>query len=94
MRIRWTEPALRDFTDVCDYTRIHLGHLRARQTALQIYEAVSRIQKFPFIGRPGRKQTTRELAIERLPFIIIYRVHELEHAIEVLRVLHGAQKWP
>lgn len=44
------------------------------------------------MGRPGRKQGTRELVISRTPFIVVYRLKAKR--IELLRVLHGSQQWP
>jgi toxin ParE1/3/4 len=44
------------------------------------------------MGRIGRKPNTRELGMSGLPFITIYRVRE--DVIEILRILHSAQKWP
>jgi plasmid stabilization system protein ParE len=29
-----------------------------------------------------------------LPFLVIYRVHQQDEALEILRILHGARKWP
>lgn len=46
----------------------------------------------PGIGRPGRVPGTRELVISRTPYIVPYRLHQ--DAIEVLRVYHGARRWP
>lgn len=46
----------------------------------------------PRLGRRGRKRGTRELVISHSPFILVYRVKKSE--IEVLRVLHGAQRYP
>lgn len=92
MRIRWTEPAARDLTNICDYTEEHDGPEAARRTALRIYEGVSTLTQFPRRGRPGRKPGTRELVFPGLPFLAIYRVGE--EAVEIDRILHGAQKWP
>ena len=92
MRIRWTEPAARDFTHVCDYTEEQNGPAAARRVALRIYEAVDQLVQFPHRGRPGRKPGTRELIFTGLPFLAIYRVRK--DAIEIIRILHGAQKWP
>lgn len=92
MRIRWTEPAARDFTHICDYTEEHGGPAAARRVALQIYEAIGRLAQFPRIGRRGRKPDTRELVFTGLPFLAVYRVRE--DAVEIHRILHGAQKWP
>jgi toxin ParE1/3/4 len=44
------------------------------------------------IGRQGRAPGTRELVIARTPFIVAYRLHN--ETIEILRILHGAQRWP
>jgi len=40
MRVRWTEPAARNLTDICDYTEEHSGAEAARKVALSVYEAV------------------------------------------------------
>jgi toxin ParE1/3/4 len=91
MRIRWTTPAARDFTHICDYIEAHDGPARARRVALAIYERVDTLTQFPSRGRPGRVASTRELVIHGLPYPVIYRVKE--GVVEVSRVLHGAQKW-
>lgn len=58
----------------------------------RIAHQVSLLDQHPEMGRPGRKQGTRELVISRTPFIVIYRLKN--GRIEVLRLLHGAQRWP
>ena len=45
-------------------------------------------------GRQGRLKNTRELVIDGVPFIVIYRENISTNCIEVLRVLHDAQQWP
>ena len=57
-----------------------------RQTDLLIVQ--------PEIGRPGRIDGTRELVISRTSFIVIYRVRKDVKQVEILRLVHGAQKWP
>ena len=92
MRIGWTDPALDDLTHICDHSSAHFGPNRGRRTALEIYEAVDSLASFPHIGRVGRKPGTSELVLHRLPFIVIYRIKE--GVVEIVRILHGAQKWP
>lgn len=41
MRIRWTEPAVRDFTDMCDYITEHGSLTASRKVALAIHGAVA-----------------------------------------------------
>ena len=57
-----------------------------------VHAAVSRLGEHPAIGRAGRVGGTRELVVLGTPYIVIYRVES--SAVVVLRVLHGAQRWP
>ena len=92
MPIRWTDAAIQDFTRICDGSDSQFGEARGRRTALEIYEAVDSLSTFPHIGRLGRRPGTSELVISGLPFLVIYRLGS--KAVEILRILHGAQKWP
>ena len=65
----------------------------ARRVALRIVETVEQqLPDNPHLGRPGRVPGTRELVIPRTPYIVPYRVHR--NALEILRVYHGARRWP
>jgi plasmid stabilization system protein ParE len=92
MRVRWTEPAVVDLTRICDYIAEHGRPGAARRVAQKILESVGTLSQFPERGRPGRKAGTRELLFEGLPYLAVYRIRG--DAPEVIRVLHGAQKWP
>ena len=92
MLVRWTKPAVDDLTRICDYTEEHFGAAQARRAALAIFDNADSLKAFPQKGRPGRRLNTRELNIPKLPFVLIYRVRD--GAIEISRILHGAQKWP
>ncbi len=41
-------------------------------------------------GLPEKKASTRELVITHLPYIVVYRL--FENIVEVLRILHSAQR--
>ncbi len=58
----------------------------------KVLTAVERLPRFPEPGRPGRVAGTRELVVPGTPFIVAYAVEPSQ--IVVIRVLHGAQKWP
>ena len=92
MRVRWTEPAARDLTQICDYIEEHDTSSTARRVAISIYERLSALMEFPEQGRQGRKSATRELIFTGLPYLAIYRIRG--DAVEILRILHGAQNWP
>lgn len=53
---------------------------------------VEALTRNPEMGRPGRKQGTRELVISGTRFIVVYRVRG--GRIELLRLLHSSQQWP
>ena len=65
----------------------------ARRVALHVIESVETLlASNPNMGRPGRVPGTRELVIPQTPFIVPYRVRD--GAIQILRVFHGARRWP
>ena len=64
----------------------------ANRMVRRIREAVRILSDQPDAGRPGRVHGTRELVIADTPFILPYRV--VNNTVQILRVLHGARKWP
>jgi addiction module RelE/StbE family toxin len=89
--IRWTQQAADDLEVITDYLFDDAPE-RAEGLVRRIYNAPFDLLKFPYRGRPGRKPGTRELVLSPLPWVVIYRV--ADDAIHVLRILHGAQRWP
>ena len=57
-----------------------------------LYGGIEALATFPNRGRPGRVEGTRELVFTGLPFVAVYRV--TDDVLEVIRILHGAQRWP
>jgi toxin ParE1/3/4 len=92
MAVRWTQPAADDLSHISDYTEEHFGATKARDAALALWDTADSLLSFPKLGKPGRKQGTRELAVSGLPFLIIYRLRA--GVVEILRILHCAQRWP
>jgi toxin ParE1/3/4 len=91
MELRWTEDAATDLERITDYLFENTPR-NAAELVRSLYSAPSALLNFPHRGRPGKKAATRELVLSPLPYIIIYRV--TGDIIHVLRILHGAQKWP
>ena len=91
MRIVWTEPAVRDLAAA----RAYIAQDNARAADRQVERVVAAVEgliRFPEIGRPGRRSGTRELVVNRTPYIAAYRLRG--DTIEILRVMHGRQRWP
>jgi toxin ParE1/3/4 len=91
MRLVWTAPALHDLAAARAYIARDNPGAADRQVRL-VLATVGSLLRFPEIGRPGRRKGTRELVINRTPYIAAYRV--CGDQIEVLRVMHGRQRWP
>jgi toxin ParE1/3/4 len=86
-----------DYQAAGDLTAI-VQHIRkdnpsaAMRIAEEILKTSKQLRSFPNLGRPGRLEGTRELVAAGLPFVVVYRVKQ--DAIEIARILHGAQQWP
>jgi toxin ParE1/3/4 len=91
MRLVWTPRARRARAAVIDH--IAEDNPKAALTQLdEIDRQTSRLIDHPAVGRPGRLGSTRELVINRTPFILVYRIDG--DTISILHCLHGAQQWP
>jgi plasmid stabilization system protein ParE len=64
----------------------------ASSTIQRLYDAVKRLNAFPYAGRIGMKSGTRELVLPPLPYLLIYAVDD--QSIHILRFLHAAQNRP
>ena len=91
MQVQWTVSAGLDREAAIDY--IAKDNLSAALSQLDEIEGqTDRLADYPKLGRPGRVKGTRELVVNRTPFIVVYRIKG--EFIQILRVLHGAQQWP
>lgn len=91
MQIIWTKPAERDFDAIWEYIEARNPRAAARVGG-DILTAVERLAQHPRFGRPGRVPGTREMVIAGRPYIAVYSVEDA--AVVVLRVIHGARRWP
>lgn len=91
MQLRWTTAASDDLEGIAEYL-FEKSPQNAAQLIRKIYEAPSILKSYPNLGRPGKKEGTRELVITPLPYIVVYQI--MGDAMYILRILHGAQDWP
>ena len=91
MRLVWSPQAVRDADDLTAYIARD-NPVAAIEVRDRIEQLVEGLLDYPRMGRPGRVPGTRELVISRTPYLVAYRV--AGDTITVLRVLHGAQRWP
>ncbi len=91
MRIEWTVSAGNDRENLIEYIAQDSPTAALNQLD-EIERQTDRLAEYPKLGRPGRMKGTRELVVNRTSFIAVYRIKS--DTVQVLRLLHGAQKWP
>lgn len=91
MRVRWLQKTIRNL----DAEAVYIAEENATAaTEMFVYvkTKVEELSDFPSTGRPGRVPGTRELVIDRYPFVVPYRV--VGDELHVLRVFHTRRKPP
>ena len=91
MSLVWSEAAESDLDAITDYIARNdvAAAVRMRD---EIERRLQILADYPNIGRRGRVRGTREMVLAGTPYIGVYRVHGED--VVVIRVLHGAQRWP
>lgn len=89
MRVRLAELAFRDVDSIRRFISLDNPAAAAKVVA-ELLQAAQRLGEMPGLGRIGRVADTRELIVP--PYAIVYTV--ISETVWILRVLHGARKWP
>jgi toxin ParE1/3/4 len=88
--IKWHRSARADLAELAAFIAAQSPSAASRIID-EIERQVRLLSNYPELGRPGRVAGTRERAITGTPFVAVYPI---ETDIVVLRILHGARRWP
>jgi toxin ParE1/3/4 len=91
VRIAWLPEAQRTLAEHLEWLAERDGWA-AVDAGDAVMSRVARLADHPRLGRPGRVAGTRELVVTGTPYVVVYRVEP--RSVVILRVLHGAQRWP
>ncbi len=58
----------------------------AKAVVDRIFASTELLSSFPLMGREGRDEGTREWVVPRLPYIVVYEVHEDRGEVIVIAV--------
>lgn len=94
MQLKWSDPATKDLEGVEAFIARDNSPVVAIDVVLKIIDTTELLPVHPEAGRSGGMRGTRELIIEGVPYVVVYRLNKTERWVEVLRVLHDAQQWP
>jgi addiction module RelE/StbE family toxin len=89
--VRWAAHFRADLKSAYDFT-LGRSPQGARRVVERIVTSIDRLADTPHVGRPGQRQGTRELVVTGTPYIVIYEIGDSD--VVLLRLLHGAQRWP
>lgn len=91
MDVKWLKNALKNLEKEAEY--IAEDSPQAAIVVVQkIKERVDLLRENPSLGRPGRIDGTKELVIDKTPYIVPYRI--CNNKVEILRVFHTSRKLP
>jgi toxin ParE1/3/4 len=91
VRVEWHPLARADLAELVAYIASD-SPVAAYRVHYDIRKQTGLLAIHPEIGRPGRVRGTRELVITGTPYIAAYRF--AGDVVTVLRLLHGARRWP
>jgi len=91
MEVKWLRTALTNLDQEAAYIAQH-NPVAAANMVKKIAYMVGLLASNPTMGRAGRVHGTRELIIDKTPYIIPYRIRH--NQVEILRVFHGSRKPP
>lgn len=95
MQLKWTDLAARDLDHIETYIATENSPAVAIDIVLTVISTAELVLfSNPRAGRPGRVRDTRELVIDGIPFLLVYRIVDRIEQVQILRVLHDAQQWP
>ena len=89
MNILWAQRALSHLEAELDYYA-KINPLLAKELTNIITKNISSIAAMPGSGREGKKMGTRELVINKYPYILAYRVRS--DVLEILAIIHQNRK--
>jgi toxin ParE1/3/4 len=92
MNIIWSPEAIRDLISLRSYIAEESPSGAQRIASRILYSVEHVLPNSPHMGRPGRVPGTRELIVPQTPYIVPYRVDGQN--LHILRVYHGARRWP
>ncbi len=91
MRIIISDTARKDLRDIKEYIYENSPKAAEKVVAYIIDRIETLLPPNPAIGRLTKVIRTRELVINKYPYIVPYRVQNGE--LHILRILHTSRKW-
>ena len=92
MSVKWAISAQKDLLEISEYLLDNKDEELAEAVAQRILDGAKILLSFPLSGKPGRIEETRELAVRKLPYILIYTTSA--ENVEIVRIIHTSRLFP
>jgi toxin ParE1/3/4 len=89
MNVLWTRRAITHLEAELEYYG-RINPALAKELSIVIKDSITNIFTLPSMGRPGKKMDTRELIINKYPYIMVYRVKN--NVLEIVALIHQSRK--
>jgi toxin ParE1/3/4 len=94
---RWTlertPRAIEDLRDIWSYIAADNEHA-ADRLVHELATLFDKTADFPELGRAVDRIVPGHRLLTRGSYLLIYRILPQQHAVELVRVVHGARNWP
>ena len=91
LEVKFSKSAVEDLNSIKEYICLN-NFIAAQKVVAYIIKTIEDVLvENPSVGRAGRVLRTRELVLNKYPYIIPYQVRD--GVIYILRVFHTSKKW-
>ena len=90
MKLRFTQRALKNLSDIADYLSAR-DPAAAKRVRVTIYGTLRLLIAFPQLGRKQSVESVRKIVTRRYSYIVYYLVDDQADAVVILSVKHRAQ---
>ena len=92
MHVNLSSDAKADLRSIKDYLE-NKSPQGLQRVLVAIFTSIGQLEAFPFLGRYGQVEGTRELSVPRTEYRIIYTFNE-PYDVQIERILHAKLKYP
>ncbi len=92
MHIQFEDEAQADLENIRSYLEPK-NPTACQKVLISIAATIDQLENFPFLGRHGRVDETREISVTKYNFVIVYTLPD-EYNIHIHRILYTRQQWP
>ncbi len=89
MKVIFTQQALDAINSIYTFTTTLSDKKTAKWALELIYKTLEVIKEFPNIGKVGEKNNIREFVMNKIPYVIVYKI--MDDKIYILAITHTSR---